>query len=248
MNLEIKDHFLLQWKKYFNNTDLPIIFYYTDNPEKAELVPSSEKWNCIISELKKVRAGESLAFSSETLKCGGAKRYLGFTDKMRPNFEYFLSCGIENEMEGERYIRTPELVNELMKNQKKLDIPGKYIVFKRWDSLDEYDDPDVVIFFASPDILSGLFTLANYDQSEPNSTFTPFGSGCGSIVHYPYLEKDAQRPRAVIGMFDVSARPCVPAGVLTFSVPMVKFTKMISYMDESFLITDSWKKVQKRIK
>jgi len=46
-------------------------------------------------------------------------------------------------------------------------------------------------------------------------------------------------------MFDVSARPCVPEGVLSFSVPMVKFMKMIGYMDESFLITDSWKKVQK---
>ena len=55
-------------------------------------------------------------------------------DKMRPNFEYFLSCGIENKMEGERYIRTPELVKELMKNQKMLDITGKYIVFKRWDN------------------------------------------------------------------------------------------------------------------
>jgi hypothetical protein len=49
-------------------------------------------------------------------------------------------------------------------------------------------------------------------------------------------------------MFDVSARPCVPAGILTFSVPMVKFLKMISYMDESFLITDSWKEVRKRIR
>ena len=135
-----------------------------------------------------------------------------------------------------------------MKNQKKLTIPGKYIVFKRWDNLDENDNPDVVIFFATPDILSGLFTLANFDQSEPNSTITPFGAGCGSIVYYPFIEKDSQRPRAVIGMFDVSARPCVPEGVLTFSVPMIKFTKMISYMDESFLITDSWKKVQKRIK
>jgi hypothetical protein len=135
-----------------------------------------------------------------------------------------------------------------MKNQKKLSIPGKYIVFKRWDNLDESDNPDVVIFFATSDILSGLFTLANYDQSEPDSTITPFGAGCGSIVHYPYLEKDAERPRAVIGMFDVSARPCVPSGVLTFSVPMIKFLKMISYMDESFLITDSWKEVQKRIK
>lgn len=248
MDIEIKRHVIQQWKKYFNNADLPIIFYYTDNPVNVILVPASEEWNCLICELKKVRDGESLAFNSDSVKCGGAKRYLRFTDKMRPDFEYFLSCGIENEMEGERYIRTPELVKELMKNQKKLDLPGKYIVFKRWDYLEEYDDPDVVIFFATPDILSGLFTLANFDQSEPNSTFTPFAAGCGSIVYYPYLEKAAQRPRAVIGMFDVSARPCVTSDVLTFSVPIGKFKKMISYMNESFLITDSWKKVQKRIK
>jgi hypothetical protein len=151
-------------------------------------------------------------------------------------------------MEGERYIRTPEMVKELMKNQKNIDLPGKYIVFKRWDMITENDNPDVVIFFATPDILSGLFTLANFDQSEPNSTFAPFGAGCGSIVHYPYLEKDKERPRAVIGMFDPSARICVTSGELSFSVPMVKFLKMISYIDESFLITDSWKKVQKRIK
>jgi len=247
MNTEIKEHFIQQWKKYFNNAELPVIFYYCDNPGDTTVVPSKGKWNCLICELQKVRSGESLAFNSDSLKCGGAKRYLGFSDRMRPNFKYFLSCGIENEMEGERYIRTPGLVEELMKNQKKLAITGKYIVFKRWDNLNEMDNPDVIIFFASPDILSGLFTLANYDQSEPNSTFAPFGAGCGSIVYYPFLEKDSLRPRAVIGMFDVSARPCVPAGVLTFSVPITKFTKMISYMDESFLITESWKKVQKRI-
>jgi hypothetical protein len=247
MNIEIKDHFIMQWKKYFNNADLPVSFFYTDNSGDATVVPSKGKWSCLICELQKVRAGQSLAFSSESLKCGGAKRYLGFADRMRPNFEYFLSCGIENEMDGERYIRTPQLVRELMEKQKKLAIKGKYIVFKRWDYLVENDNPEVVIFFATPDILSGLFTLANFDQSEPNSTITPFGAGCGSIVYYPFIEKDSQRPRAVIGMFDVSARKCVQKGVLTFSVPMIKFTKMISYMDESFLITDSWKKVQKRI-
>jgi uncharacterized protein (DUF169 family) len=247
MNTEIKDHFIRQWKKYLNNADLPVTFYYTDDPGDAKVVQSSGKWSCLICDLQKVRAGQSLAFSKDSLKCGGAKRFLGFDDIIRPNFEYFLSCGIENEMEGERYIRTPELVKEMTKNQKKLKIRGKYIVFRRWDNLTENDNPDVVIFFATPDILSGLFTLANFDQSEPNSTISPFGSGCASIVYYPNIEKDSQRPRAVMGMFDVSARPCVPAGVLTLSVPMIKFTKMISYMDESFLITDSWKKVQKRI-
>jgi uncharacterized protein (DUF169 family) len=247
MYIETKDQFIRQWKKYFNNADLPVTFYYTNNPGDAKVMPSTGKWSCLICELQKVRSGQSLAFNSESLKCNGAKRFLGFSDSVHPNFEYFLSCGIENKMKGERYIRTPELVKELMKNQKKLDIQGEYIVFKRWDNLNENDNPEVVIFFAHPDILSGLFTLANYDQSEPNSTITPFGSGCASIVYYPYIEKDAERPRAVIGLFDVSARPCVPAGVLTFSVPMVKFTKMINYMDESFFITGSWKKVQKRI-
>jgi hypothetical protein len=248
MNIEIRDHFIKQWKKYFNNADLPITYYYTDDPGDATIVSSAGRWNCIICQLQKVKSGESMAFSAESVKCGGAKRYLGFADNIRPNFEYFLSCGIENEMEGERYIRTPELVVELMKKQRKLLIPGKYIVFRRWDHLGENDMPDVVVFFATPDILSGLFTLANYDQAEPDSTITPFAAGCGSLVYFPYMEKDSARPRAVIGMFDVSARPCVTVGVLSFSVPMVKFTKMISYMDESFLITDSWKKVQNRIK
>lgn len=76
------------------------------------------------------------------------------------------------------------------------------LVFKRWDKLEETDQPDVVIFFAKPDVLAGLFTLANFDQSEPNGTFTPFGSGCSSIIHHPYLETITQRQRAVIGMFD----------------------------------------------
>ena len=248
MNIEIRDHFINQWKKYFNNADLPITFYYTDSPADIEIVPSSGKWNCIICQIQKVRSGESMVFSAESVKCGGARRYLGFDDSIRPNFEYFLSCGIENKMEGERYIRTPELVLDLMKKQKKLNIPGKYIVFKRWDKLNERDNPEVAIFFATPDILSGLFTLANFDQSEPDSTITPFAAGCGSLVYFPYSEKDNLRPRAVIGMFDVSARPCVQEEVLSFSVPTLKFMKMISYMDECFLITDSWKKVQKRIK
>jgi len=48
-------------------------------------------------------------------------------------------------------------------------------------------------------------------------------------------------------MFDVSARPCVPENVLTFAVPMNKFVRMIDDMEESFLITASWAKVNQRI-
>jgi uncharacterized protein (DUF169 family) len=248
MDMKCKEDFLEQWEKYFGQSELPIAFFYTKDAGDAQIVAKAKGRSCIICELAKVRNGESLAYDADAIACGGAKRYLGYTDTIRPNFEYFLSCGIPGQMEGERYIRTPEMVIELQKHQKPIeDAKGNYIVFKRWDKLEASDEPAVVIFFAKPDVLSGLFTLANFDQTEPNGTFAPFGAGCGSIVHYPYLEKDAQRPRAVIGMFDPSARPCVPKNTLSFAVPMIKFEKMISYMEESFLITDTWKTVQKRI-
>lgn len=113
--------------------------------------------------------------------------------------------------------------------------------------LKDNEMPDVVIFFARPDVLAGLFTLANFDESEPNGVFSPFSAGCGSIVQYPYLEKESERQRCVLGMFDVSARPYVDKDTLTFSIPMNKFARMIADMEESFLITSSWDKVRTRI-
>ncbi len=191
--------------------------------------------------------GRSLCFSAESIGCSGGKEYLGFSSEIMPNFEYFLSCGIKGELEGERYKKTPELVNEIMKKVPTFDAPAKFIVFKRWDMLQENDEPDGVIFFAHADVLSGLFTLANFDESELNEVFSPFSAGCGSIVQYPYLEKGSDHPRGVLGMFDVSARPFISGDVLSFSIPMNKFITMIGNMEESFLITQSWSKVQKRI-
>ena len=150
-------------------------------------------------------------------------------------------------MEGERYKKSPEMVREVMKRLPEFKAPARFIVFKRWDTLEESDNPDVVVFYAKPDVLSGLFTLASFDEIEPNGVFAPFSAGCGSIVLYPYLERKARRPRGVIGMFDISARPYLQKGELTFAAPMNKFRRMVENMEESFLITPSWEKVRTRI-
>lgn len=150
-------------------------------------------------------------------------------------------------MEGERYKQSAELVEKYLETQPTFQAPGRYIVLKRWDHLDEDDDPAVAIFFARPDVLSGLFTLANFDEVDPQAVIAPFGSGCSSIVYHPYRELKSERPRAVLGMFDVSARPWVSRDLLTFSVPWPKFTRMVDHMDESFLITGSWEKVRSRL-
>lgn len=247
MDTKIKESFLDLWGKYFPGADLPIVFYYSDQPDTLEVAKPPSGHTCIIGQLTKVVKGRSLCFDAASVGCFGGKRYLGFSQDVMPNFEYFLSCGIPGKLEGERYKKTPELVKEFMEKIPTFTAPARYIIFKRWDKLAERDEPDVVIFFAPPDVLAGLFTLANFDEPEPDAVIAPFAAGCGSIVRYPYLQKDCDRPKCILGMFDVSARPFVWTGVLSFAVPMQKFTRMVGDMQESFLITQSWAKVQKRI-
>ena len=248
MDIVARDKFLTLWKKYFNNAELPITFYYTDQdnrtkPDKPGFLPS-----CIITAMASVRAGQTLSVDSESVKCFGGRRYLGFSKEIKPDFDYFLSCGIPGKTRGERYVKSPEMVRQITKNTPAFTAPGKFAVFKRWDKLETEDTPEVVIFFAIPDVLSGLFTLARFDETDRGAVQTPFGSGCASIIQYPYLEQASEHPKVVIGMFDPSARSFVPKDVLTLAAPMKKFIKMVDNMEESFLITGSWQKIQRRIK
>ena len=247
MDIRRKENFLGQWKKYFGGAELPITCWYTDDEGAAERAEPAKGHRCFLADLARIRKGESLRFDIATIGCSGGKRYLGFTKDLLPNFEHFLSCGIPGIVEGERYKKSPELVKEYETRSPSFTAPARHIVFKRWDRLGEADVPEVAVFFAPPDVLSGLFTLAGFDETDLNAVYCPFCAGCGSIVQYPFLEKEASRPRAVLGMFDVSARPFVPGSTLSFAVPMKKFGSMIDNMDESFLITKSWGAVRRRM-
>jgi len=247
MDMTRKNTFMELWAKYFPGAELPITFYYWADAKRAEPAPPAEARQCFIASLGAVRKGESLCFDIGAVGCFGGKRYLGFSDVLMPNFEYFLSCGIEGKLEGERYKKTPEIVGQMMKNAPALKAPAPYVVMKRWDKLEPHDEPEVVIFLAPPDVLSGLVVLAGFDESDVNAVITPFCAGCGSIALFPYLEKDKERPRSVVGMFDVSARPWVQRNLLSFATPMKKFVRMIDNMPESFLTTHSWEKVRSRM-
>ncbi len=238
------------WQTHFPGASLPIVFFYSQTEGDASRVKGPKsimEHRCIFADIARAAKGRALAFNVESIGCAGGKRYLGFSEILRPNFEYFLSYGIPGEMEGERYKKSPELVTETMKTSPKFEAPAPFIIFKPWDMVNENEDPDAVIFFDAPDVISGLFTLANYDEGEPNAVFSPFGAGCSTIVTYPYLEKASVRPRCILGMFDISARSCVSANTLTFAAPFNKFTRMVNNMDESFLTTESWKMVKKRL-
>ena len=239
--------FIPLWQKYFAGAGLPIAFFYTDQAREADLKETLHSERCLIGNLKRVQEGHAYVYDAQSPGCSGGKRYSGFSNKLRPKFEYFLSCGIPGELEGERYKKSPQLVEAYLKNHPGFEAPGKYLVFKRLDRLAADEKPLAVIFFATPDVLAGLFTLANYDRADPNGVICPMGSGCASIIGYPYQEAQSENPRCILGMFDVSARPCVPQGELTFTIPMQRLEQMASNMEESFLITKSWEMVRKRL-
>ena len=232
------------WKEYFNNVELPIAAYYTDEDNVPENKIKSGR--CLIADLNKVRNGTPLRFSVKSIGCPGGRRYTGFSHDMSDDFEYFLSFGISGRIEGERYKKSPELVRRLLRESPKFNAPKQYLVFKRLDQLTEFETPDIVIFFANPDVLSGLFTLANFDYSD-NGVVAPFGSGCSSIIMHPYLEGLKDHPQCVVGMFDPSARPYIAPDKLSFAIPMKRFIQMIENTTESFLITSTWMKIKMRI-
>jgi uncharacterized protein (DUF169 family) len=247
MTKDIKQRFMDVWEKYFTNAELPVLFYYTDDVTGIESGIPGKNGHCIFSQLRRVRMGETICFDTTTVACAGARRYLGFSDRLPPDIDWFLSCGREGGREGERYKKTTELAHTTIQKSAQLRAPGRYIVFKPWNNLSDGETPAVVVFFATPDVLSGLFTLANFDEGDPIAVIAPFTAGCGSVVQYPLRESKSAKPRCVLGLFDVSARPDVPADVLTFAIAWQKFLRMVENVEESFLITPSWHKVRRRI-
>ena len=135
----------------------------------------------------------------------------------------------------------------MFQNSPPLKAPKKYLIFKRWDFLTENDDPQVVFFFCTPDVLAGLHGLANYDTMTPYGVITPFCSGCEMLVAFPMKELKSDDPRAVIGLLDPSARGWVKQDILSFSIPWPKFQSMLENMDDCFLNTGIWGNIRKRL-
>lgn len=103
MNAQFVEFSVSRWKKYFAGRELPLCYFYTDHVRDEDVRESTHTERCLIGNLNRVREGFPLVYDATTPGCSGGKRYTGFTPKLRPRFEYFLSCGIPGEMEGERY-------------------------------------------------------------------------------------------------------------------------------------------------
>lgn len=228
--------FLKRYREAFGEAvPYPIAFGYSDIPAvEGKKVP-----RCMIGAIRRVCEGEPLTLCAENVLCGGGSLYTAFAP-MQERIPGFVS-------ETEHYKRTKEQVKAYI---DRLDIrltEKPYLNFIRMDKLADLNSVEGILFFATPDMLSGLCAWAFFDNDADDAVCTRFASGCCSIVTFAVQENRRGGRSCFLGMLDPSARPLVPFNELTFTVPMGRFREMVQTMEHSALFQKACSIVRKRM-
>jgi|LSQX01.1.fsa_nt_gb uncharacterized protein (DUF169 family) len=214
---------------------LPIALWYDDAPvTEIKRIPK-----CFIGAISKVRDGNPLTLCAENVTCGGGGTYTAFKE-MPEYVPRFVS-------EVEHYKKTAEMVQEYADDLGITLSEKPYLNFVRIDKLKGWEEVEAVLFFATPDVLSGLSTWAFYDNNSPDAIVTRFASGCASVITFTVKENREKGRRCFLGMLDPSARPMIPENELSFAIPMSRFKEMLGTMNDSALFQKAFSVLKKRI-
>jgi len=257
----------------------PVALLWSDEKPEGVMQFSEGKWGCVMWLAVSAAKGKPAVADKKTFGCFGGGVGLGFGNQYKnfpggeEGFCHFLStgnakrpCGAElaeqikpymtkeshdHFLHGERYIKSPKLVDRFVRALPMIDIPQRYVIFKPLADIDHLlEKPQSVIFFANPDQLSALTVLTNYGRGDNENVIMPYAAGCQTIGIYPYREVRSARPRAVVGLTDLSARVYVrkqlgDSNFMTFTVPFALFEEMEQNVSGSFLERHTWQSILK---
>jgi len=235
---------------------------------------SEGKWGCVMWLAVHAAKGRVAVADRKTFGCFGGGVGLGFGNQYKNSpggedgFCHFLSIGNadskegmeiaekikpfmtkeshDNFLHGERYIKSPELVDKFIKSLPMTQIEETFVVFKPLADIDPAKEkPQSIIFFVNPDQLSALIVLANYGHGDNENVIIPYAAGCQTIGIYPYSEAKLKKPRGVIGLTDLSARVYVrkqleDPHLMSFTAPFALFEEMEQNVSGSFLERHTW--------
>jgi hypothetical protein len=230
-----------------NLSNKPVATYGSSKRPVDSLTYNDGDYHCLIPRVYAVSLGSTFSVTDEECACMGGRVYLGYSSSTIEGFEYFLSTGHPEVMGGrcERFKESPEIVLEMMKESDDIKPLGKYTVFQPLDEVPENIKPDILTFFVPPDKLSALVFLVGFPTADRYVIKTPFASGCGSILVEP-MKLPADKPGAILGGFDIAARPYIPKEILTLSLRYDYAVKLAIKMPETFLNIEPWVKYKKR--
>jgi len=145
------------------------------------------------------------------------------------------------------YIESPDQLRRIFEDIDPRPAPKKYCILKPLDLFASTEEPELVSFFARPEVLCGLHQLAAFVTNDPEVVASPWGAACTNLIGWPlkYLEKG--QSKAVLGGWDPSARKFFKNDELSFTVPYQLFLDMLDRFEGSFLAQKTWPIVQKKI-
>jgi uncharacterized protein (DUF169 family) len=206
------------------------------------------QFSCVLGNIWRARKKKTTAyFSAQQFGCPGGAFWLGFNKPQTETIINYVSTGIPNWTEGEMYCESPDELRRIFDRVDPRPAPKSYCVFKPIDQFTQDESPELVSFFARPESVCGLHQLAAFVTNDPEVVASPWGAACGNLVVWPlhYLSRGFHR--AVLGGWDPSARKFFKTDELSFTVPWRMFEDMLHGFDTSFLKTQTWTTVKKKI-
>jgi hypothetical protein len=253
----------------------PVAVILTDDKPEGAAQFKEGKWGCVIWLLAGAFRGKAAVVDESTYGCYGGGTGLGFGDQYQawPGgiecFYGFLSTGNEEAdgtsaaeaarsglrresfqrfLHGERYLKSPEVARRFVDALPMTRIPARYVLFKPLAEVDPaHETVSSVVFLVDADRLSALTVLANHAGPGGENVIIPWAAGCQSIGIYALREAASERPRAVVGLVDISARRAMNrqfgSDLLTFSIPFRMFLEMEGNVEGSFLEHEQWQEL-----
>ncbi len=225
-----------------------------DLPDRAKEAAGEVDWgvvfqnfSCVIGHIWRARKKKTAAyFDSGQFGCLGGAFALGFVKPQCHTIIHYVSTGVPGQLEGECYIGSPEELDRIFAYMDPRPAPARWCVFKPLSLFEPEEEPELVVFFARPEVLAGLHQLAAFVTNDPEAVVSPWGAGCQNMTAWPFHYLAKGRNKAVLGGWDPSARKYFKTDELTFTVPPKMFSEMVHRWRESFLSKEIWQLCRKK--
>ena len=226
-----------------------VAIYRTDKIPDGAFIPGT---HCGIPPLlvRCSNLGHLCATDNEHSVCHGSKSGFGFGGiSNRQNSAWSASVvpedvrgAMKHKGAGQSYFKTPEIALLQMEPIKDYGDGSDVIVFQDLDEAESEGRPiEVVVFLTDPARITALMQLAAFSKETPGpAVIMPYGHACQQVYAIPRAEGESDDPHAVVGMTDMYARRFVEKDQMSFAVPYKLYRRMVSDIDESFLMKEKY--------
>ena len=221
-----------------------------EDRRELNMLAVMKTFSCVMGNIWLARKKKGAAFiSAEEYGCPGGVYYCSMMKPHLRFIEQYVSTGFAGTpMHGERYMPGPDAMRAFMEKVNPRKAPAKYCIFKPLSQFTDGDEPEFVIFFARPEVLTGLFIQAVFATGDMDCVASPFGAGCTNIIGWPLYYQTQGVEKAVLGGMDPSARKFMKTDELTFTVPLSLYEKMLIALPESMFTHETdWTGVRKKV-